>query len=144
VPKTGYTAEQQAVTACQNLICKDRKLHSGGSVWLCCVPFPGMFARSSLKRTWHPWGSGIFSISLGSNDGCLVVGGFAHEKDSGRMLISGQMAAATKELIESTKLAQCRGDHRISTCIWYLIHHCPFNCTKSKAPMLDLGLISRQ
>jgi hypothetical protein len=125
--KTGYTAEVQALQACKSISTLDR---AGGPVpCCCCLALPGCCGRSKLIRTTWPWGSGIYAISFGSNDGCVVVGGnYLNQKEAGRIWFQGQTAATQKELIETTKVAQCRGDHRISSLIWYLIHHWPINC----------------
>jgi len=125
MPKTGYPAEQQAVHASKNICAKDRELY-GGSAWLCCIPLPGCCGRTQLRSTWYPWGAGIFAISLGPNDGCFIVGTNNH-KNSGRLQHRGHFAAALKELIETTKIAHCRGDHYISAFLWYTIHHWPLN-----------------
>lgn len=136
VPKTGYTAEQQAIHCAQNVDILDRQLH-GGSGRCFCLPMPGFLGRSSLRNTWYPWGSGMFAISLGPSDGCFIVG-VNHLKDSGRIKYTGQIAAALKELIETTKVAQCRGEHSLSQLIWYTIHHWPLNLWGS-GPMLSIA-----
>jgi len=127
VPKTGYSAEQQAVHACRNIKALDYQRY-GGSIRLSCIPVPSMLVpgMTKLRSTWYPWGAGIFAISLGPEDGCVVMG-LSGGKDSGRLWSHGLVAAAQKELIESTKIAQCRGDHNLSALVWYLIHHWPVN-----------------
>merc|ERR1719433_1952961 len=99
---------------------------------------PSCFVSTTLHHTWYPWGSGIFAISLGPQDGCVVVVNRIGEdgKGSGRRRSRGLMAAAIKELIETTKIAQCRGDHRLSRLIWFLIHHWPVNCY-GQGPLLS-------
>jgi len=118
IPKTGYPAEEQAVHACRNIISLDRRLH-GGHGWCCCLPLP-VCCNLGLRPSWHPWGASIFAISLGPSDGVVVIKGVG-------CYFTGLKAAALKELIETTKLAQGRGDHRLSTFLWYLIHHWPVN-----------------
>jgi len=134
LPKTGYTAEQQAVHCSQSVCALDRQLY-GGSVRCCGMWMPGFCGRTSVRSTWYPWGSGIFAISLGPSDGCFIVG-VNESKNSGRIWFSGHMAAAQKELIETTKVAQCRGDHALSSLIWYLIHHWPIHLV-GKGPCLS-------
>merc|ERR1719476_728079 len=63
VPKTGYTAEEFAVHACVNIRALDKRWYGR---WCSC-------AVSLLHPTWYPWGSGIFSISLGPADACFIV-----------------------------------------------------------------------
>jgi len=138
VPKTGYTAEQQAIHAAQSIRALDRSRYGASDrccIPFCCIPVPGCVLRTQPRTTWYPWGSGIFAISLGPNDGCFIVGA-NHTKNSGRIKYKGQRAAAMKELIETTKVAQCRGDHRLSSLIWYLIHHWPCNCV-GKGPLIS-------
>merc|ERR1712037_735511 len=123
MPKTGYPAEQQAVHACRNLRALDNSWYGGQPRRRvrCCLP-------TQLRPTWYPWGGGIFSISLGSTDGCLIVDVDAQKKRSGRLRAKGPFAAAHKELIETTKVAQCRGDHVLASMLWKLIHKWPVNC----------------
>jgi len=132
VPKTGYSAEQQAVHAARNLRALDVQCHGGAHHRLCCcLPMP-----TSLKATWYPWGSGIYAISLGPHDGCMVVGS-KEKAGSGRMWLRGLAAAAQKELIETTKLAQCRGDHYLARFLWFSVHHWPVNLC-GRGPLLSL------
>lgn len=124
MPKTGYAAEQQAVHACRNIRALGRSAFgsSGPGARAGCL----CGGPTSLRPTWYPWGAGIFAVSLGPHDGCVVVGA-SSEKNSGRLWSRGWAAAAQKELIETTKLAQCRGDHLLSSVIWHLIHHFPIH-----------------
>merc|ERR1712060_573572 len=127
VPKTGYPAEQHAVHACRNIQALDRKWYGGGApMKFGCISLPHCFGHSSLHATWYPWGAGIFAISLGPKDGCVVVGA-SEVSGSGQLWSHGLRAVMLKELIGSTKIAQCRGDHMLSQRIWYLIHHWPVN-----------------
>lgn len=125
VPKTGYPAEQQAVHACRNIRALDREWY-GGTVKLGCFNIPHCLGHSSLHATWYPWGAGIFAISLGPKDGCVVVG-VSDKSGSGRVWSHGLRAVMLKELIGTTKIAQCRGDHVFSQWLWYLMHHWPVN-----------------
>jgi len=129
MPKTGYPAEHQAIHACRNLRALDNSWY-GGQPRLRCWDLTRCCRPTQLRPTWYPWGGGIFSISLGTSDGCLIVGVDALEKKkgSGRLHARGSVAAAHKELIESTKIAQCRGDHVLASMLWKLIHHWPVNC----------------
>lgn len=123
IPKTGYPAEQQAIHACSNIHAIDRRQFGGARrcCGCCCFPRP-----AQLRSTWYPWGSGIYAISLGPSDGCVVVG--VNWRDgSGRLWSHGLVAAAEKELIGTTKVAQCRGNHWLSREIWHAIHHWPVN-----------------
>lgn len=133
VPKTGYSAEQQAVHACRNIKALDnQRLMRLGE----CLPLSAVLPGGTrLRSTWYPWGSGIFAISLGPQDACLVVG-LNGNKDSGRLWSQGLAAAALKELIETTKTAQCRGDHNLSRFLWYTIHHWPINLWGRGGPLL--------
>eukprot|EP00747_Dinoflagellata_sp_TGD_P196755 gnl/TRDRNA2_/TRDRNA2_67268_c1_seq1.p1 gnl/TRDRNA2_/TRDRNA2_67268_c1~~gnl/TRDRNA2_/TRDRNA2_67268_c1_seq1.p1 ORF type:complete len:392 (+),score=60.86 gnl/TRDRNA2_/TRDRNA2_67268_c1_seq1:70-1176(+) len=125
IPKTGYPAEEQAVHACRNIRALDRKWY-GGVPWCGSVPLPVFLGPSRLRSTWYPWGAGIFAISLGPSDGLLIVG-TTETKNSGRVRNVGLVAAAQKELVETTKVAQCRGDHMLASLFWHVIHHWPIN-----------------
>jgi len=126
VPKTGFPAEEQAIHACVNIKVVDQKWHGRASgFWLCPC--------SLLRSTWYPWGAGIFAISLGPNDGCIVVGQ-TEMRDSGRVVCVGALAAAQKELIETTKLSHLKGIG-LSYLLWYLIHHWPINF-QGRGPLL--------
>merc|ERR1712232_588688 len=73
MPKTGYVAEQQAVHACRNIISLDKQLARGGSrKQICCLP--ARPSEPALASTWYPWGAGIYAVSLGPEDGCVIVG----------------------------------------------------------------------
>ncbi|CAK0807913.1 unnamed protein product, partial [Prorocentrum cordatum] len=112
MPKTGHSAEQQAIQACRNACVLDRHWY-GGPSWCCgCFPVPGCLGSRSLRPAWYHGGSSIFAVSMGPQDGCLVVGLLPHKRGSGRVISVGLLAAAQKELIETTKLAHCQGGAR--------------------------------
>lgn len=130
VPKTGFSAEEQAVHACVNIRILDRRLHEASCLGPC----------TSLRSTWYPWGAGIFSISLGPNDACLIVDQ-TEVADSGHLLCVGALAVAQKEFIETSKMAHLRGDFGVSQLLWYLIHHWPVN-VRGRGPMCWLPCIT--
>jgi len=136
VPKTGYPAEEQAVHVSRNVKLLDLQKVPGTS-YCCCLPLPGCCIGSSMMDTWYPWGAGIFAISLGPQDGCIVTGN-TDEKNTGRLRFHGQIAAAQKELIEATKMAHLRGDHGLASLIWYVIHHWPINLW-GRGPCISWG-----
>merc|ERR1712056_172168 len=81
--------------------------------------------QAKLKPTWWPWGAGMFATSLGPHDACFVMG--ANEKfGSGWMVNWWYPAALQKEIIETTKIDECR-DVWIGKWIWYFVHHTPLN-----------------
>merc|ERR1712137_658535 len=108
LPKTAHVAEEQAIHACRNIQISDRRLYGG------CFPCNKNMRSSSEIR-----GSGLFILSLGREDGCFLAGSGI----SGKIRCRGLAAVALKNTIESTKLAQCRGDHCLAKVIWYLVHH---------------------
>eukprot|EP00929_Paragymnodinium_shiwhaense_P118143 TRINITY_DN8987_c2_g1_i1.p1 TRINITY_DN8987_c2_g1~~TRINITY_DN8987_c2_g1_i1.p1 ORF type:complete len:504 (+),score=99.58 TRINITY_DN8987_c2_g1_i1:120-1631(+) len=126
VPKTGYPAELQAVHACRNIRALDHKWYEGQAYCFSCIPVPGSLTLQGLRATWYPWGAGVFVIPLGPNDGCVIVGA-TEAKDSGSMHFSGKKAASIRNLIESTKMQQCRGIRRASNLLWQLIEQWPIN-----------------
>merc|ERR1712083_210256 len=135
VPKTGYPAEHQAVHACRNIRALDREWY-GGTKKFGCIPVPRCLGHSFLHATWYPWGAGIFAISLGPQDGCVVVGA-GDVSGSGRLWSRGLVAVMQKELIETTKIAQCRGNHTLSQLLWHMIHYWPVNLC-GHGPLLAL------
>eukprot|EP00928_Gymnodinium_smaydae_P053009 TRINITY_DN370_c1_g1_i2.p2 TRINITY_DN370_c1_g1~~TRINITY_DN370_c1_g1_i2.p2 ORF type:complete len:113 (-),score=26.93 TRINITY_DN370_c1_g1_i2:95-406(-) len=84
----------------------------------CCKP-------TKLKPTWWPWGAGMFATSLGPHDACFVMAA-NEKKGSGYMVNWWIPAALQKELIETTKIDECR-DRPIGKLIWHFVHHTPCN-----------------
>lgn len=86
------------------------------------------FPRKPMP-TWYPWGAGIFAVSLGPSDGCIITGGThegSQQMNMGRLAFVGLAAAVQKELIETTKVDECKGGF-IGEWIWYFVHHTPLN-----------------
>eukprot|EP00435_Cladocopium_sp_Y103_P012485 s3282_g3.t1 len=106
VPKISFPSEEQAAHACSNL----RTMISGNP--------------KELKDTYWPWGAGMFATSLGPRDACFVAGA-NHQKGSGYMVNWWFPAAWQKELIERTKIMECR-DNTIGRAVWHFVHHRPF------------------
>jgi len=107
VPKISYPGEEQAYHATENL----RLLANGKA--------------TKLKPTWWPWGAGMFATSLGPHDACFVMAA-NHEKGSGYMVNWWIPAALQKEIIESTKINECKNGI-IGILIWHFVHHTPIN-----------------
>jgi len=104
VPKISYPGEEQAYHACLNVM----RLANN---------------NKNLVKTWWPWGAGMFATSLGPHDACFVAG--ANEnKGSGYMVNWWIPAALQKEIIETTKIDECR-DRWIGILIWHFVHHTP-------------------
>jgi len=109
VPKISYPGEEQAMHAVNNVkrMANARK------------------GTPKLKKTWWPWGAGMFATSLGPHDACFVLA--ANEKPgSGYMVNWWYPAALQKEIIESTKIDECK-DRIIGKLIWHFVHHTPIN-----------------
>jgi len=105
VPKISYPGEEQALHAVNNM----KKMAAGK---------PG-----KMKPTWWPWGAGMFATSLGPHDACFVLA--ANEnKGSGYMINWWIPAALQKEIIESTKINECKNGC-IGILIWHFVHHTP-------------------
>jgi len=104
IPKISYPGEEQALHAVINL----ERIEKG---------------KKTLTPTWWPWGAGMFATSLGPHDACFVMA--ANEnKGSGYMVNWWIPAALQKEIIESTKIDECR-DGLIGKLIWHFVHHTP-------------------
>ncbi|CAJ1443438.1 unnamed protein product [Effrenium voratum] len=106
VPKISYPGEEQAYHACLNVM----KLAAN---------------NQKLLPTWWPWGAGMFATSLGPHDACFVMA--ANEnKGSGYMVNWWMPAAIQKEIIESSKVNECK-DCWPGILIWHFVHHMPVN-----------------
>merc|ERR1712232_409053 len=104
IPKISYPGEEQALHAVTNL----ELIHKG---------------KKKLAPTWWPWGAGMFATSLGPHDACFVMA--ANEnKGSGYMVNWWIPAALQKEIIETTKIDECK-DRLIGKLIWHFVHHTP-------------------
>jgi len=82
-------------------------------------------AKKAMKPTWWPWGAGMFATSLGPHDACFVMAA-NHQKGSGFMVNWWIPAALQKEIIETTKINECRNGI-IGRLIWHFVHHTPIN-----------------
>ena len=76
-----------------------------------------------IKDTWWPWGAGMFATSLGPHDACFVLAA-NHKPKSGYLSVWGWPCAIQKELIETTKVDECKMGC-IGLLIWHFVHHTP-------------------
>ena len=114
LPKISYPSEEQALHAVKSIQNAERTSS-------CC----GLISRTPLDPvvTWWPWGAGMFATSLGPVDACFVLAA-NHNKGSGYMVVWGWPCAIQKELIESTKVDECK-EGFIGQWIWHFVHHTP-------------------
>merc|ERR1712070_1158928 len=108
IPKISYPGEEQALHACNNVEIMDKK---------------GRDAQ--LRPTWWPWGAGMFATSLGPHDACFVVAA-NDQKCSGTMVNWWLPAAIQKEIIETSKVNECKNGI-VGIYIWHFVHHTPIN-----------------
>jgi len=119
IPKISYPGEEQALHAVKNLEALDAaKYGAHGMCGICCQ-------RKHMKPTWWPWGGGMFATSLGPHDACFVVAA-TEDKGSGYMVNWWIPAALQKEIIETSKINECKNGI-IGNLIWYFVHHTPVN-----------------
>lgn len=119
IPKISYPAEEQATQVVKSIAILDNKQYrSGGCCASCCMP-------SKVKDTWWPWGAGMFATSLGPHDACFVLAA-NHKPKSGWMCVWGWPCAIQKELIETTKVDECKMG-LIGILIWHFVHHTPMH-----------------
>lgn len=111
IPKISYPGEEQALRACKNVEILDRNR--------------GSAREPKLKPTWWPWGAGMFATSLGPHDACFVLGA-NEQKGSGYMVNWWVLAAIQKDIIERTKVDECKGG-LLGKAIWHFVHHTPVN-----------------
>lgn len=117
MPKISYPAEEQAANACRAIMTTDKlKYGNSGLFDSCCV-------SNKLTPTWWIWGAGMFATSLGPKDACFVLAA-NHEKGSGWLTVWGWPCAIQKELIESTKVSECK-DNLFGVLVWHFVHHTP-------------------
>jgi len=115
VPKISYPSEEQAVHAIYNIRIMD-KTNFGPLGYLCDICLP-----ETMMDTWWPWGAGMFATSLGPDDACFVLAANS-TPGSGMLSLWGWCSAIQKEIIESSKVDECK--HGIvGQCIWYFVHH---------------------
>lgn len=117
IPKISYPGEEQALHACKSI-----KRMAGTSS---CF---GMLSGKPGKpvTTWWPWGAGMFATSLGPDDACFVLA--ANSKPgSGFLTVWGWPCAIQKELIETTKVDECKANF-VGEWIWHYVHHTPMHC----------------
>jgi len=109
IPKISYPGEEQALHAVKNvqILAKHGK-------------------AAKLKTTWWPWGAGMFATSLGPHDACFVMAA-NHQKGSGYMVNWWIFAALQKEIIETSKVNECK-DNCTGLMIWHFVHHTPCHC----------------
>merc|ERR1719267_261758 len=78
------------------------------------------------RSWWKPGGHGApacSATSLGPEDACFVLA--ANEnKGSGYLVNWSVPAAIQKELIESTKVDECK-DNVMGKLVWHFVHHTP-------------------
>merc|ERR1711972_949529 len=114
IPKISYPGEEQAIHAIKNVEAMARLKEPSEDVM-----------NKKLMDTWWPWGAGMFATSLGPHDACFVAGA-NEKKGSGWMVNWWIWAALQKEIIESTKIDECK-DRPIGKMIWHFVHHTPVN-----------------
>lgn len=144
VPKISYPGEEQAIIACRNIEKIDHLIYAQKKKECCgvgltanmkicgCPPCKGVgtFCTNLLGGVpmhvhdmhW-PWGAGMFATSLGPDDACFVIAA-NWEKGSGCMVNWGQLASVQKEIIEASKVNECRYSF-IGLAIWHFVHHTP-------------------
>jgi len=115
IPKISYPGEEQALHAVKNLEIIDHHRY-----------VKKLTTPPALKDTWWPWGGGMFATSLGPHDACFVMAA-NEKKGSGYMVNWWIWAALQKEVIETTKIDECK-DRFIGKAIWHFVHHTPVNC----------------
>merc|ERR1712137_759892 len=111
IPKISYPGEEEAVIVSKN-IKKIDKTNRG-------------VACKALKGMHWPWGAGWFATSLGPHDACFVSGA-NHKPGSGGCIVWGGLSAVQKEVIEASKVDECKYGF-IGRCIWHFVHHTPLH-----------------
>lgn len=116
IPKISYPGEEEGIIACTNIAKTDKMLFKNHTTD--CFGYP----LEIMNMHW-PWGAGMFATSLGPDDACFVAGA-NWEKNSGVCCVWGSPCAVQKEIIEASKVDECKYGV-IGRCIWYFVHHTP-------------------
>jgi len=121
IPKISYPGEEESVIT-TNTILKIDAASYGDKKTVTCLGNP---IRILNELHW-PWGAGMFATSLGPDDACFVLGA-NWEKGSGVLCFwKGQLSAVQKEIIEASKINECRYG-LTGRLIWHFVHHTPFH-----------------
>jgi NADH dehydrogenase FAD-containing subunit len=121
IPKISYPGEEEAVIT-TNSILKIDAAQYGDKKTVTCLGNP----IKILNELHWPWGAGMFATSLGPDDACFVLGA-NWEKGSGLLCFwKGQLSAVQKEIIEASKINECRYG-LTGRLIWHFVHHTPFH-----------------
>ena len=120
IPKISYPSEEQAAHVVTNIGVIDNIEHNGKSVGGCF----GFGGTKQMVDTWWPWGAGMFATSLGPDDACFVCNAKS-TPGTGILTLWGKASAIQKELIESTKVDECKYG-LIGRMGWHFVHHTPF------------------
>eukprot|EP00451_Oxyrrhis_marina_P002165 CAMPEP_0204270908 /NCGR_PEP_ID=MMETSP0468-20130131/19160_1 /ASSEMBLY_ACC=CAM_ASM_000383 /TAXON_ID=2969 /ORGANISM="Oxyrrhis marina" /LENGTH=477 /DNA_ID=CAMNT_0051246499 /DNA_START=60 /DNA_END=1494 /DNA_ORIENTATION=+ len=122
IPKISYPGEEQATH-----VCKSIKFMEGKTG--CC----GMFMKpKEAIDSWWPWGAGMFATSLGPHDACFVMAAKS-EPRTGLLTLWGWASAIQKEIIESSKVDECKGG-RMGQLIWHWVTTPPATAGATAAP----------
>jgi len=116
IPKISYPGEEEAVVATRNIEKTDRIVFRG-------IKTSHLGAPLEISNMHWPWGAGMFATSLGPNDACFVAGA-NWQKNSGLMCVWGSPCALQKEIIEASKVNECRMGI-VGRLIWHFVHHTP-------------------
>jgi len=116
IPKISYPGEEEAVIACSNIDKVDKLFYRN-------VRKTAFGNPITIHNMHWPWGAGMFATSLGAHDACFVAGA-NWVKGSGYMVLWGRLSAIQKEIIEMSKVDECKHGV-IGRLIWHFVHHTP-------------------
>jgi len=116
IPKISYPGEEEAVIAVKNIFKIDKMVYK--NIKTDCFGYP-----LEISNMHWPWGAGMFATSLGPDDACFVAGA-NWVKNSGIMCVWGSPCAVQKEIIEASKVDECKFGV-IGRLIWHFVHHTP-------------------
>merc|ERR1719498_271316 len=90
------------------------------------LPRNGFFHQSPRSPIQEKNRPSMLATRLGPHDACFVVAA-NDQKGSGCMVNWYLPAAIQKEIIETTKVNECKNGI-IGILIWHFVHHTPMNC----------------
>mmetsp|Transcript_64820 Transcript_64820/g.173749 ORF Transcript_64820/g.173749 Transcript_64820/m.173749 type:complete len:533 (+) Transcript_64820:59-1657(+) len=141
IPKISYPGEEQATHAVRSIramagmsttyFCTECPVLCGccggccGCLDLCCSSkYPAK--KGEPMDSYWPWGAGMFATSLGPHDACFVMGATSTPR-TGSLALWGILSAIQKEVIESSKVDECKGGW-MGEWIWHFVHHTCCHC----------------
>jgi NADH dehydrogenase FAD-containing subunit len=106
IPKLIFPAQEQACHVVKSIKALDAKLFPDQNIRARCMGtcLPSIFPkRKNLASMFWPFNAGTFNISLGKQDGILIMG-TTEKKNSGSVIWKGKLTQKHKQWVESSRM----------------------------------------